>query len=162
MLFSNTKREELKQAEEQARIMEDCNQAREILKGNGVNPDELDKIDPQASNFLIWLQRLQNHSTDDSEDRKYIERYDITQSFLFEIKNRMQVSNKADLFLIYQNCLVLEELKAENKNLEKQNQNLEKLNQLLGNFQGESETDLKALDDEESNKSSQDEEEDER
>ena len=100
----------------QEKIKQDINIAKNTLIGNGINPDTLDN---ETGNFLIWLQQLQNHSSqlDTGLD-------DLKSEFLNEIKNRTEINNKAQLFQIKQNTEILQELK-------KQNHNLEQLNSLL-------------------------------
>ena len=100
----------------QEKIKQDINIAKNTLIGNGINPDTLDN---ETGNFLIWLQQLQNHSSqfDTGLD-------DLKSEFLNEIKNRTEINNKAQLFQIKQNTEILQELK-------QQNHNLEQLNSLL-------------------------------
>ena len=100
----------------QEKINQDINIAKNTLIGNGINPDTLDN---ETGNFLIWLQQLQNHSSqfDTGLD-------DLKSEFLNEIKNRTEINNKAQLFQIKQNTEILQELK-------QQNHNLEQLNSLL-------------------------------
>ena len=100
----------------QEKINQDINMARNDLINSGVDPDALDRI---TGNFLIWLQQLQNHSS------QFTTSFDDFESeFLNEIKNRTEINNKAQLFQIKQNAEILQELK-------QQNHNLEQLNSLL-------------------------------
>ena len=100
----------------QEKIKQDINIAKNTLIGNGINPDTLDN---ETGNFLIWLQQLQNHSS------QFTTSFDDFESeFLNEIKNRTEINNKAQLFQIKQNAEILQELK-------QQNHNLEQLNSLL-------------------------------
>ena len=100
----------------QEKINQDINIAKNTLIGNGINPDTLDN---ETGNFLIWLQQLQNHSS------QFTTSFDDFESeFLNEIKNRTEINNKAQLFQIKQNAEILQELK-------QQNHNLEQLNSLL-------------------------------
>ena len=100
----------------QEKIKQDINIAKNTLIGNGINPDTLDN---ETGNFLIWLQQLQNHSS------QFTTSFDDFESeFLNEIKNRTEINNKAQLFQIKQNTEILQELK-------QQNHNLEQLNSLL-------------------------------
>ena len=105
-----------REEKKQEKIKQDINIARNILINSGINPDTLDN---ETGNFLIWLQQLQNHSSqfDTGLD-------DLKSEFLNEIKNRTEINNKAQLFQIKQNTEILQELK-------KQNHNLEQLNSLL-------------------------------
>ena len=100
----------------QEKIKQDINIAKNTLIGNGINPDTLDN---ETGNFLIWLQQLQNHSSQFTTSFD-----DLKSEFLNEIKNRTEINNKAQLFQIKQNTEILQELK-------QQNHNLEQLNSLL-------------------------------
>ena len=100
----------------QEKINQDINIAKNTLIGNGINPDTLDN---ETGNFLIWLQQLQNHSSQFTTSFD-----DLKSEFLNEIKNRTEINNKAQLFQIKQNTEILQELK-------QQNHNLEQLNSLL-------------------------------
>ena len=105
-----------REEKKQEKIKQDINIARNILINSGINPDTLDN---ETGNFLIWLQQLQNHSS------QFTTSFDDFESeFLNEIKNRTEINNKAQLFQIKQNAEILQELK-------QQNHNLEQLNSLL-------------------------------
>ena len=49
-----------REEKKQEKIKQDINIARNILINSGINPDTLDN---ETGNFLIWLQQLQNHSS---------------------------------------------------------------------------------------------------
>ena len=94
----------------QEKINQDINMARNDLINSGVDPDALDRI---TGNFLIWLQQLQNHSS------QFTTSFDDFESeFLNEIKNRTEINNKAQLFQIKQNAEILQELKKQNSLLQ--------------------------------------------
>ena len=105
-----------REEKKQEKIKQDINIARNILINSGINPDTLDN---ETGNFLIWLQQLQNHSSQFTTSFD-----DLKSEFLNEIKNRTEINNKAQLFQIKQNTEILQELK-------QQNHNLEQLNSLL-------------------------------
>ena len=105
-----------REEKKQEKIKQDINIAKNTLIGNGINPDTLDN---ETGNFLIWLQQLQNHSSQFTTSFD-----DLKSEFLNEIKNRTEINNKAQLFQIKQNTEILQELK-------QQNHNLEQLNSLL-------------------------------
>ena len=94
----------------QEKINQDINIAKNTLIGNGINPDTLDN---ETGNFLIWLQQLQNHSSQFTTSFD-----DLKSEFLNEIKNRTEINNKAQLFQIKQNTEILQELKKQNSLLQ--------------------------------------------
>ena len=99
-----------REEKKQEKIKQDINMARNNLINSGINPDTLDN---ETGNFLIWLQQLQNHSSQFTTSFD-----DLKSEFLNEIKNRTEINNKAQLFQIKQNTEILQELKKQNSLLQ--------------------------------------------
>ena len=93
-----------REEKKQEKIKQDINIARNILINSGINPDTLDN---ETGNFLIWLQQLQNHSS------QFTTSFDDLKS-----ENRTEINNKAQLFQIKQNTEILQELKKQNSLLQ--------------------------------------------